>query len=49
MSHEEDEFARRNIHDDLDELLDEQLVDSPTKKKVAFTETGGKIKMNLDV
>jgi hypothetical protein len=29
-----DDFERRNIHDDLDELLDMQ--ESPSKKKVNF-------------
>jgi hypothetical protein len=32
----DDDFERRNIHDDLDELLDNDLQDSPTKKKVNF-------------
>ena len=30
----EDDFERKNIHDDLDDLLDIQ--ESPTKKKVNF-------------
>jgi len=36
-----DDAERRNIHDDLDELLDEQVLenkDFSSKKKVAFTE-----------
>ena len=31
-----DDFERKNIHDDLDELLDSDIQDSPTKKKVNF-------------
>ena len=46
---------RKNIYDDLDELIQndlmqDQLLDSPTKKKVAFDHNSGdKIKMNLDL
>ena len=42
-----DDSERRNIHDDLDELLDDQATkESPTKKKVAFsTQKGSGSKM----
>ena len=33
--HFEEDFERKNIHDDLDQLLDDTQ-ESPTKKKVAF-------------
>ena len=48
MQPEEDEFTRKNIHDDLYELIDNEQLNSPTKKKVAFTETD-KIKMSINM
>ena len=44
----EDDFERKNIHDDLDDLLDSDLQDSPTKKKVAFQGSAQKLNLNLD-
>ena len=43
--------APRNIHDDLDELIDPQMLESPTKKKVAFKDqfSDSKPKMSLDI
>ena len=32
----EEDHERKNIHEELDELMDEMPTDSPTKKKVAF-------------
>lgn len=48
-----DDSERRNIHDDLDELLDDTVSkESPTKKKVAFsmqkTSNIDSIKLDMD-